>query len=65
MWKDIRLARVDAGINQKELAHALQCNRETIIDIERRRIGIDQPTYDRIVEAITHIEPRSPKGQTK
>jgi ribosome-binding protein aMBF1 (putative translation factor) len=58
MQKDIRLVRVDAGVNQKELADELGWNRETIIDIERGRIGIVQATYDLMLGAITKLEKR-------
>ena len=44
--------RKDAGLNQIEVSDLVGCNRETIIDIERGRIGIDEETEKAISDAI-------------
>lgn len=44
--------RAKRRLNQTEVAERAGIFRSTLIDIENNRIGIDEPTYERIITVI-------------
>ena len=51
--------RAKNRINQVELSEAVGISRPTLVDIENDRIGIDEPTYNRIIDCINEIAAKS------
>ncbi|MCW3050860.1 MAG: hypothetical protein JWN14_30 [Chthonomonadales bacterium] len=62
--KELRLRRLAAGIKtQIQLAKELGWSTETIVDIERGRLGVDEETEEQIDEAIARIVDRREKEE--
>ena len=62
---DLRTTRKKAGIRRQEtLAKALGWNKETVIDIEGGKVGVDDATRNTILTTIERIRIR-PTGDTQ
>jgi DNA-binding XRE family transcriptional regulator len=52
---DLKSLRAQKDVQQRELAASVECHPNTLIDIERGRIGIDSETHGEMIAAINRI----------
>jgi DNA-binding XRE family transcriptional regulator len=53
--EQILAARSGARLKQWELASRLGISHHTLVDIENNRLGLDKPTYERFIAAISAL----------
>jgi transcriptional regulator with XRE-family HTH domain len=61
---EILVARTRHRLNQSDVAKAAGLYVQTIVDIENNRLGVDEPTYNRLLGAIESLASENQREQS-